>query len=65
MAKFNTVKKVSKPRKRPVRTTKKSKLSNDIITFQLERNQIVPRKNKYRKKMESDVRKIINEGAKD
>ncbi len=62
MAKFNTVRKISNVRKKPANIiTKKPKLSNELVAFQLEKNQIVPRKNKYRKKMESDVRKIINE----
>jgi len=63
MSKFNTRRKVSKSRKHLVKTVKRPKLSTDSTVCQLEKNlerrQPVFRESKYRKKTESNIRKII------
>lgn len=72
MSKFNTVRKVPNSRKRSrkhlVKTIKKPKLSTELIDCQLEKNlktnRSVFRESKYRKKVQSNIRKIIGEEVK-
>lgn len=68
MSKFNTVSKVSRPRKDLVKTIKKPKFSTELANCQLERNlegnQAVFRESKYHKKIQSNIRRTINEDVK-